>query len=438
MNSSGEAMADRASVTKAKDGRGGFFAVDRRAWHMVCNLGLNTAVAYLVAARGTGGDNRTTKWSTNAIEQRTNISRSRAKAAIHALEAAGLLHRDPASKPSFPKYKLVPAHEVPGCEGCRPPALAGEHARVHAALGTDWTEVPKSAASGSAYARWGSLAPRRTADELVKSGHVEVWTGGRHFRVVRYDAEAAARPDWIWLPNALVDGAAQETTPAEMARQTGNVLVLRLLVNLYGSQILDEDGGIHFRRIRQQYARHKVGEQGPFVVWGFVPEQAAAFRDALFVAPHFAAANDDVKRTAAWAEFWKCWNHLLDMGLVEFVAHLVEADTPEGEIIHPVALHETGLEIERELARAATLAGAALTTPGQQRWAFDQGVRLLVPIERRKEGVQVMGIARLRYRPRTSRTLAFVARETDWQAALDRLLEIAATRELATSRGHQG
>jgi len=60
------------------------------------------------------------------------------------------------------------------------------------------------------------------------------------------------------------------------------------------------------------------------------------------------------------------------------------------------------------------------------------------PIERRKEGVQVMGIARLRYRPRTSLTLAFVAREADWQAALDRLLEIAATRELATSRGHQG
>jgi len=426
------------NVTRAKDGRGGFFAVDRRAWHMACNLGLNAAVAYLVAARGTGGDNRTTKWSTNAIEQRTNISRSRAKAAILGLEAGGLLHRDPASKPSFPKYKLVPAHEVPGCEGCRPPALAGEHARVHAALGTDWTEVPKSAASGSAYSRWGSLAPRRTANELVKSGHVEVSTDGCHFRAARYDVEAAARPDWIWLPNALVDGAAQETAPAEMARQTGNVLVLRLLVNLYGSQILDEDGGIHFRRIRQQYARHKVGEQGPFVVWGFVPEQAAAFRDALFVAPHFAAANDDVKRTAAWAEFWKCWNHLLDMGLVEFVAHLVEADTSEGEIIHPVALPETGLEVERELARAATLAGAALTTSGQQRWAFDQGVRLLVPIERRKESVQVMGIARLRYRPRTSRTLAFVAREADWKAALDRLLEIAATRELATSRGHQG
>ena len=38
-------MPDSSSaiVTPAKDGRGGFFAVDRRAWHFTCNLGLNGA-----------------------------------------------------------------------------------------------------------------------------------------------------------------------------------------------------------------------------------------------------------------------------------------------------------------------------------------------------------------------------------------------------------
>ena len=94
-----------AEVLPAKDGRGGFFAVDRRAWHLVCNLGMNPAIAYLVTARGTGGDNRTTKWSTNAVETRTGISRSRAQEAIRALERTGALRRDPASKPSYPKYR---------------------------------------------------------------------------------------------------------------------------------------------------------------------------------------------------------------------------------------------------------------------------------------------------------------------------------------------
>ena len=55
--------------------RGGFFQIDRRTWARVCDLGMNPAAAYLVQASGTGGDNRTTSWSTNAIEKYTGISR---------------------------------------------------------------------------------------------------------------------------------------------------------------------------------------------------------------------------------------------------------------------------------------------------------------------------------------------------------------------------
>src|SRR3954470_23840851 len=66
-------------------GRGEFFAVDRRAWAKACSVGLNAAITYLVLARGSGGDNRTTAWSTNAVEQRTAMGRHRAKAALKAL-----------------------------------------------------------------------------------------------------------------------------------------------------------------------------------------------------------------------------------------------------------------------------------------------------------------------------------------------------------------
>lgn len=95
------------AVVKAKDGRGGFFAVDRRAWDHVCTLGINASIAYLILARGTGGDNRTTKWSTNAIEQKTGISRGRAKIAIETLERTGLVHATRGEKKSRPAYKLT-------------------------------------------------------------------------------------------------------------------------------------------------------------------------------------------------------------------------------------------------------------------------------------------------------------------------------------------
>ena len=55
------------------------FAVDCRAWSKACDIGLNAAVAYLMLARGTGGDQRTVGWSVNAIENRTGISRPNAK-----------------------------------------------------------------------------------------------------------------------------------------------------------------------------------------------------------------------------------------------------------------------------------------------------------------------------------------------------------------------
>ncbi len=111
-----ELVSDPEARPPSGDGRGEFFAVDRRAWARVCRLGMNSAVAYLVLARGTGGDNRTTKWSVNAVERYTGVSRSRAAQAIADLERDKALVRDPASKRDRPKYKIAPAHEIPGCD----------------------------------------------------------------------------------------------------------------------------------------------------------------------------------------------------------------------------------------------------------------------------------------------------------------------------------
>ena len=60
----------------------GFFAVDVRSFAEAC-ADVNMATAYLVMARGTGGDNVTTAWSVNAIEKHTNMSRNRRDRAAH-------------------------------------------------------------------------------------------------------------------------------------------------------------------------------------------------------------------------------------------------------------------------------------------------------------------------------------------------------------------
>jgi hypothetical protein len=47
----------------------GFFSIDRGAFRCAAVGGLNSAIANLILARGTGPDNVTTQWSVNAIEQ---------------------------------------------------------------------------------------------------------------------------------------------------------------------------------------------------------------------------------------------------------------------------------------------------------------------------------------------------------------------------------
>jgi hypothetical protein len=66
-------------------------------------------------ACGTGGDNRTTKWSDQAIRKYAGLSRGRTDKAMAELKASGLVREDQGG--ARPRYYLMPAHEVPGCEG---------------------------------------------------------------------------------------------------------------------------------------------------------------------------------------------------------------------------------------------------------------------------------------------------------------------------------
>jgi hypothetical protein len=161
-----------------------------------------------------------------------------------------------------PKYLLRPAHEVPGCEG-HPPR--------------PWTISRRSCSSSSAAASLGVGTraaglglhnPRTIAKALVRKGWARE-LGNNHFAPILRDAEAAARPDWTWLPNELVTGAAGEVPPVELVRQAQDVMTLRLLVDLYYAQNLCDDGGVSRTVTCQEYERSEVGRQAQFTAWGF-------------------------------------------------------------------------------------------------------------------------------------------------------------------------
>ena len=163
---------------------------------------MNAAVAYLLHARGTGRDQRTTYWSVQALETYTGISRSRAQAAIKSLQGAGLTAQIHGG--SRPRYEIMPWSAVVR----RDPKLTVAQTELLERIGAG--EQPG-----------GRRGP--TVESLVRLGLLEKIEEG----------VCLPKPQWIWLPNEFVTGAAEETPPLELLRQSQDVMALRLAVDLY-------------------------------------------------------------------------------------------------------------------------------------------------------------------------------------------------------------
>jgi len=158
------------AVDKKKDG---IFIVDRSVFLSACDVSLNAAVTYLIMARGSQGNNRTTKWSANAVSQHAGITRMRAQESIGQLIEHGVLElTHPGTRP---QYKI---------------------------------ELPDS------------------------------------------DLE------YIFLPNAIVDGVGKEIPPIERIRQTRNLITLKIFILLYAIQDLDNTGGMPLEMFVTDTAEH--------------------------------------------------------------------------------------------------------------------------------------------------------------------------------------
>jgi hypothetical protein len=246
---------------------------------------------------------------------------------------------------------------------------------------------------------------RRREREDTFTQRLAVWT----------DRAAAARtPDLIWLPNDLVTGAGGETPPVARVRQVQDVMTLRLLIDLYHAQELPEDGGVSRRVTYKRFERVRVGQRGEFNVWGFretgswvdwqLPVAACHRREQLTQSEKKAGANPGT-------DYFRRQGHLIDLGLLEWVPTLFESEAADAECLHPSGQCGTQ-SLEDRLGAAAHRAGLALLTEGQRDWVAGEGL-WLVPVFRHIANVAMIGVARLHYRPRTTKTAAWLAELVD-------------------------
>ena len=412
-----ENEADGADTTKRSfgpKGGGSFFSIDRRIWHRVCRLGLNAGIAYLCLARG-AGRSRFSSWSVNSITTYTGIGPKRALQAIDALVSAGIVKKLRGG--SRPLYELLSFSEI----GEEPkPDLSDEEQRVLAIVLRLTSEkspsvnIPKVGRHDNA---WSYGNPYEAALQLARKGHLQHKGGHTFSRAPQVKPEASAEHMPIWLPNALVEGAASETPPIELVRQSQNPFALRLFVDLYFSQSLNDERGIQWRTpgLRQSYERKQIGEAGPYIIWAFYPGGLTASGKG----PGWELmAGEPGSHEERSKEFWDALGILERAGLLTRVPHLVESDDfTAAEVIHPLSISGgVGETAEVDLGVAARDAAKALIGEDRVYEAYGSVMPLIAAIDAIRSKVTAIGIYRLTYKPGTSASAI-------WRLNLDKCLQ---------------
>ena len=132
------------------------------------------------------------------------------------------------------------------------------------------------------------------------------------------------------------------------------------------------------------------------------------------IVPHWKdeLTDEEIEQEKNEASDYFHRQHLLvSLGLIEWLPHLMESSDEEAEIIHPYGTGGSDV-LEDRLGEMAHEAAWALMTDRQRDWTENEGYNMLVPVPSHVQNVQMIGIARLRYRPHTKLTGA-------WRAELD-------------------
>lgn len=408
-----------ASEEAARKGRGEFFSVDRRTWALLCDFGdVKQAVTYLAIAQGTLKGGRLSNWSAKSIETHLGLHSTRAKKVIGEVIDLGFLKRDVTAHSTSrrPRYVVLPFHEV------FEETLNKRIAKF--SFNERWVmeRVIEAGDSG-----WASTSRSR------KSEDSKALTRLRHAGLLRQEhnqwhvAKPNTTPELIWLPNAIVQGTDRgEASPLRELRRENDIWALRLLIDLYQAQNLSADGGISRKVFRADFTAKILSPRGRHVIIGFSWGQGWATSVEGITDTHWCRPKNQEGQEEEESPIWQSMNILREKGLVVVVPHLVENADPECEIIHAYGINDDAELMERELGEAAQEAAEYLL--GEE-WTYNHTSRgsaeHLAPTYATNKNMQMVGIYRLRYRPRTSLTADWYRRlkqdHAEWCATYARI-----------------
>lgn len=228
----------------------------------------------------------------------------------------------------------------------------------------------------------------KKAQENILNSGCELMTQTKAGKHPRFKFIRAEDTELVWLPKTFIMGAENESPPLERARQTGDVMLLRLLVDLYAATNIADEGGVHRDVIFGSFERRRIGSYAEFEIFGFKSKGLTCCTNHPIVKPHLL----DPEEKDRGQDFFARISTLTDLGLFNFVPYLMESR--EGEVLFPLIDPFTGETVDLITGVSETVLGESFATHIN---TFDN----VIAIPKHFKSVALTGILFPRYRQQT-------------------------------------
>jgi hypothetical protein len=284
-----------------------------------------------------------------------------------------------------------------------------------AGTGSDHRLTKWSAKACEEHTGVGKPRAKRAIDELI-AGELVKRTENSTRMMPQYELPSLPLDDEpIFLPVALVTGLSGEASMLRRVRETGDALLLRMLIDLYGLVSLDATHGIPLEYLNggrnEEFAptARKVADVGAHVVWAI---SAGKWRGA-------GGDWSDLHRekgATPWARFWERVDLLKRIGAIWFEPWLFDGEELDAEPLiplDPTAFYPVAQRSdEADLTKAAYDAARALVAE-ERSFIFDGDADYFVPLVGHRRAPAYREVARMRVEADTpGRRLAWKRRRT--------------------------
>jgi hypothetical protein len=269
--------------------------------------------------------------------------------------------------------------------------------------GGDQVHTSWSARSIETYTGLGKPRGQVAIDSLMTGSAVAEFAPDSTRMRPRYRLIQPAEPDPIWLPKALIMGLAGETPILRRVKETGDPLLLQLLIDLYAAVQIDATYGVPLATLRRARENgdpdisRKLFEAGAHTVWAVNGEGGWTYSTHELMTPHRIKVKDPKE---ASAPFWDRVNTLEKIKAVVFEPWVFAGTGDNAEPLFPVS-RDLSLAINAprdatdQLTRLAFISAASLAPGRPGVWTAHEG-KHLIPLPGHHQPPSIQHVARLK------------------------------------------